>query len=60
MYLSEARRRQLRQCIAVSQLNSEGKPLKQKPEQTPERNNAGKACQILFDARDGREVFTPF
>jgi hypothetical protein len=67
MYLSEEKRAEIRECIGKNQSN---------PRLTSERNSginrinhtrgfhdtAGgrKVSQILFDARDGKEVFTPF
>ncbi len=59
MYLSERKRAQVRKCMENCRLD----PTKNKQEQpkgvhdTPE---VRKVSQILFDARDGREVFTPF
>jgi hypothetical protein len=63
MYLSEGKRAAIRKCTENQQANSE---------LNPEKNNGNhvkgfhytsggrKVSQILFDARDGREVFTPF
>jgi hypothetical protein len=63
MYLSEEKRAQIRKCFekqqSITKINS-----------TTDKNlniqsvhnieGSGKVSQILFDARDGREVFTPF
>jgi hypothetical protein len=63
MYLSEEKRAEIRKCIENQQSNSELNPGKNKENQIKEfHDTAGdrKVSQILFDARDGREVFTPF
>jgi hypothetical protein len=67
MYLSEEKRAEIRECIGKNQsnprLNSERNPGKNKIDHTQGFHyTAGgrKVSQILFDARDGKEVFTPF
>lgn len=59
MYLTEEKREAIRKCF--EHRRSENK--KQQPESTRgihETEDIRKVSQILFDARDGREVFTPF
>jgi len=63
MYLPEEKRAAIRKCIENQKSNSE---------LNPGQNNGNhikgfhytaggrKVSQILFDARDGKEVFTPF
>ena len=63
MYLSEEKRAQIRECIENKQLDSERNLVKNKIDHIQGfHDTAGgrKVSQILFDARDGREVFTPF
>ncbi len=63
MYLSEEKRAEIRECIGKHQsnigLNSENdKTIYFKGFHDTE--DVRKISQILFDARDGKEVFTPF
>ncbi len=67
MYLSEEKRAAIRECIKKNQsnpgLDSEYNSGKSQIGHTQGfHNTAGgrKVSQILFDARDGKEVFTPF
>lgn len=63
MYLSEEKRAEIRKCIENQQSNSEINPGKNRIDYTQGfHDTAGerKVSQILFDARGGREVFTPF
>jgi len=63
MYLSEEKRAEIRECIENQQANSELNPGKNKENHLKgfhNRSGRRKVSQILFDARDGREVFTPF
>lgn len=67
MYLSEEKRAEIRECIGKHQsnpgLDSGFNPEKNKTNHiTGFHDTAGgkKVSQILFDARDGKEVFTPF
>lgn len=67
MYLSEEKRAEIRKCIGKNQSNpglySECNSGKNKIDHTRGFHDiAGgrKVSQILFDARDGKEVFTPF
>jgi hypothetical protein len=63
MYLSEETRAAIRECIEKHQSN-----IGLNPGQNKENHIKGfhytaggrKVSQILFDARDGKEVFTPF
>ncbi len=59
MYLSEERRKMIRECINNGQHQPEhhGKTKIKYPHQTKEGR---KISQLLFEARDGKEVFTPF
>jgi len=61
MYLSEEKRAEIRKCFensrSNSKLNSGEKNLIKGFHDT---ESLRKVCQILFDARDGKEVFTPF
>ena len=57
MYLSEEKRTEIRECIEKYQSNSENNDNQCKGHDTEEIR---KVSQILFDARDGKEVFTPF
>ena len=59
MYLSEEKRAEIRKCIEIQQRNSGKDKIYTKAGfQVTEENS--KVSQILFDARDGKEVFTPF
>jgi len=63
MYLSDEKRAEIRECIKNSKIKSEIKLKKDKITNIKEfRDTKGKniISQILFDARDGKEVFTPF
>ena len=63
MYLSEEKRAEIRKCIENQQLDSEFNPGQNVENHTQGfHDTAGgrKVSQILFDARDGKEVFTPF
>ncbi len=55
MYLSDEKRAQIRKCLS----ESKSKPGAKK---TPFIKTVPKSkiSQILFDARDGKELFTPF
>jgi hypothetical protein len=63
MYLSEEKRAEIRKCIEHQKSNSELNPGKNKENHIKGFHSTvggRKVSQILFDARDGREVFTPF
>ncbi|WP_457553362.1 hypothetical protein [Desulfobacula sp.] len=66
MYLSEEKRAAIRECIenqrANQEVNSENDNYHKINHIKEFHNTAGgrKVSQILFDARDGKEVFTPF
>jgi hypothetical protein len=63
MYLSEEKRAAIRECIENQRSNSDLNPGQNKGNHIKGFHyTAGgrKVSQILSDARDGREVFTPF
>ena len=63
MYLSQKKRSEIRNCIENQQSNSSINPGQNKENHTKRFNETAgerKVSQILFDARDGKEVFTPF
>ncbi|WP_299983635.1 hypothetical protein [Desulfobacula sp.] len=63
MYLYEEKRAAIRECIENQRSNSEFNSGKNKGNHIKRfHDTAGgrKVSQILFDARDGKEVFTPF
>ena len=67
MYLSDEKRAEIRKCIGKHQSNpgsnSECNSGKNKINHNPGFHDTAegrKVSQILFDARDGKEVFTPF
>ena len=59
MYLSEEKREEIRKCIEIQQRNS-GKDIINTDTGFHGAEDRSKVSQILFDARDGKEVFTPF
>jgi hypothetical protein len=59
MYLSEEKRSVIRACIEKQQSNS-AKNKKNHINGFHATEDARKVSQVLFDARDGKEVFTPF
>jgi hypothetical protein len=63
MYLSEEKRAAIRACIENQNSNSEINSKENKAiviKGTHKTEDVSKVSQILFDARDGKEVFTPF
>ena len=63
MYLSEEKRVEIRKCIENQKSNSEFNSGQNKENHIKGFHvtaRVSKVSQILFDARDGREVFTPF
>ena len=63
MYLSEEKRAEIRKCFEKTRSNSELNFGKNKTDHIKgfhDTEDLRKVSQILFDARDGREVFTPF
>ena len=63
MYLSEEKRAAIRECIKNQRSNSElnsGRNKENHIKGFHDTEGGRKVSQILFDARDGREVFTPF
>ena len=63
MYLSKEKRAQIRKCFEKQQSNAKiisGKDKSLNIQRVHDTEGSSKVSQILFDARDGREVFTPF
>jgi hypothetical protein len=63
MYLSEEKRAQIRECFEKQQSSARSTSKKDKHSKIKgfhDTEDVRKISQILFDARDGREVFTPF
>jgi len=63
MYLSEEKRAEIRKCFENQQSNSRlhsGEKKENHVKGFHDTEDVRKVSQILFDARDGREVFTPF
>jgi len=59
LYLSEEKRAEIRKCIENQKSNS-GKDKTDLVKGFHDTENSRKVSQILFDARDGKELFTPF
>ena len=63
MYLPEEKRAEIRECIGNSKVNSGLNSIEDKITNIKgfqDTEGSSKVSQILFDARDGKEVFTPF
>ena len=63
MYLSEEKRTEIRECIKNQRLNSGINSVENNGDHIKgfhDTEGGRKVSQILFDARDGKEVFTPF
>ncbi|MBU0464863.1 MAG: hypothetical protein KKE12_14895 [Proteobacteria bacterium] len=63
MYLSEEKRTEIRECIEKHQSNLGFNSANDKTiyfKGVHDTEGGRKVSQILFDARDGKEVFTPF
>jgi len=63
MYLAEEKRAEIRKCFENSRSNSGLNSAENNGDRIKEfHDTAGgrKISQILFDVRDGKEVFTPF
>ncbi len=63
MYLLEEKRAEIRKCFKNSRSNSEFNSEEKKGNHIKgfhDTEGLRKVSQILFDARDGKEVFTPF
>ena len=63
MYLSEEERAAIKKCIGNHHTNSElnpGQNIENHIKGFHDTARGRKVSQILFDARDGREEFTPF
>jgi len=59
MYLSEEKRAAIRKCIG----NQQNSPVKEETNHIKgfhDTEDVRKVSQILFGARNGKEVFTPF
>lgn len=63
MYLTEEKRAQIRTCIENRRSSTQHHPA-DKPKSdrhfTPDNEDSRKVSQILFEARSGNEIFTPF
>ena len=62
MYLSEEKRAEIRKCIEKHQSNIGRNPGQNNGKHIKgfhDTEGGRKVSQILFDARDGKEVFTP-
>jgi len=60
MYLSEEKRAAIRACLQNQKAKSQIENSEKRKRRCFTENEMGKVSHILFDARDGREVFTPF
>jgi len=61
MFLSEEKRAEIRKCFENSRSNSGVNSEKENHcKGFHDTEDLRKVSQILFDARDGKEVFTPF
>lgn len=63
MYLSEEKRAEVRKCFENSRSNSGLNPGEKNGDHIKgfhDTEDLRKVSQILFGARDGKEVFTPF
>ena len=63
MYLSEEKRAEIRECIENNRSNpgiNSGEKKENHIKGFHDTADVRKVSQILFDARDGKEVFTPF
>jgi len=63
MYLSEEKRAEIRKCFEKYQFNIGLDPGENKISNIKgfhDTEGGRKVSQILFDARDGKEIFTPF
>jgi hypothetical protein len=63
MYLSEEKRAEIRKCFENTRSKSGLNPGENKPGHIKgfyDTEDIRKVSQILFGARDGKEVFTPF
>ncbi|MBU2430816.1 MAG: hypothetical protein KKH99_08980, partial [Proteobacteria bacterium] len=59
MYLSEEKRAEIRKCIE-NQKSNPGQDKIDHCKDFHDTEDRRKISQILFDARDGKELFTPF
>lgn len=58
MYLSEKKRAEIRKCIGKQKLEPGAKE-SSSTQAIPNSEDRNQISQILFDARDGKELFTP-
>lgn len=59
MYLSEEKRAEIRTCLGKQKFEP-GAKKSSAIKGVPNSENRKKISQILFDARNGKELFTPF
>lgn len=59
MYLSEEKRAEIRKCLGKQKFEPGAKE-SSSTRSVPNSENRNKISQILFDARDGKELFSPF
>ena len=59
MYLSEEKRAEIRKCLD-HQKSGPGVKERDHLKRLHDTEDSRKVSQILFDARDGKELFTPF
>ena len=60
MYLSEEQRTAIRNCLQKQETKSCNDNSDKNKRKFSNTSEMRKISQLLFDARDGREVFTPF
>jgi hypothetical protein len=60
MYLSEEQRAAIQACLKKQETKSHNDNLEKTEHPYCDNLEMRKISQLLFDARDGREVFTPF
>jgi hypothetical protein len=60
MYLSEEQRAAIRNCLQKQKTKSCNDNTDKNKRRCSNTSEMRKISQLLFDARDGREVFTPF
>ena len=60
MYLSEEQRAAIRKCLKKQETKSYNDNSEKNKRRSSNTLEMRRISQLLFDARDGREVFTPF
>lgn len=60
MYLSEEQRAAIRNCLKNQETKSCNDNSEKNKRRCSHTSEMRRISQLLFDARDGREVFTPF